>query len=249
MDIREVSGVRVIDIAFCAGFIEGEGWMTPPAIKRNGTMASGARIAACQVVREPLCKLQDIFGGTIIVKKAQKHKHPHWQDQYVWSVYGNKAIGIMMTIYPFMSDRRKERIRICIDLWRQHRFTKPMEPEVTEAVQMYKEGKSTREIAQVFGVHPTTVLEWLHGRSKNGVPLALRDAPKRLISEDVVVSAIKRVLCGETRINVAKSIGEDYFTVAAWLNGKSRPHSLLRAKQELALERITSNEPYQSSLF
>jgi hypothetical protein len=225
-----------VQIAFCAGFIEGEGWFTPPKIKKNGTMASGARVAACQVTAEPLLKLQATFGGNVTTKKAEKHKHPHWQDQYIWQVYGDKAVGIMMTIYGFMSERRKERIRICVDLWREHHLGKPSRHEVVEAIKMYtKEGKSAREIAVSFGVHNCTVYEWLRGDRKNDTPVSTNFPPRRSIDESVVISAIKRVLLGESRINVAKSINEDYYTVAAWLNGKSRKDCLMKAKDDLGI--------------
>ncbi len=226
--------VTPIQIAFCAGFIEGEGSFTPPIIRENGSLASSARVFATQVSKDPLLRLQDILGGTIISKKAQKDKHPHWQDAFVWSLYGNNAIGFMMTVYDFMSERRKERIRICIELWKRHNLAKPSAYQVESAIKMYTEDKkSAREIAKIFGVHNTTVYEWLRGDTKNNHPVSTHHAPNKIIDETVVLDAVRRVLCGESRINVAKSINEDYYTVAAWFNGSSRPECLKKVQKEL----------------
>lgn len=82
-------------LTWAAGFLEGEGcfyW-------RNTEM-----IAAGQVQKEPLLWLQQMFGGNIALKK--NGKNAIWS----WLVCGSRARGIMLTLFPLMSTRRKEQI-------------------------------------------------------------------------------------------------------------------------------------------
>lgn len=82
------------DIAWAAGFLEGEGCFT---------WKDTECIVAPQVQREPLSRLASLFGGTI--------RDRHGRGQVEWAVSGSRARGVMMTIYSFMSPRRKEQIK------------------------------------------------------------------------------------------------------------------------------------------
>ena len=87
------------DIYWAAGFLEGEG---------SFRLARGTVITAPQVQREPLDRLQKMFGGTIAFRKRENPKH---SDIHIWSVCGSRARGVMMTLYSIMSPRRQEQIR------------------------------------------------------------------------------------------------------------------------------------------
>lgn len=85
------------DLAWSAGFIDGEGHI-------NWTDANTSpRITAAQNSPELLKRLQDNFGGSITSPKAHK-----WS---VWTAYGSRALGIMQTLYPFFSAKRKDEVR------------------------------------------------------------------------------------------------------------------------------------------
>lgn len=95
------------DIAWAAGFLEGEGCFHPARQK----------ITAAQVQLHPLEKLRDLFGGSI--KKygpygSSKHTNPY----YLWALCGSKCAGLSMTIYDCMSPRRKEQIKTMLDRWK-----------------------------------------------------------------------------------------------------------------------------------
>lgn len=87
------------DIRQAAGFLEGEGNFHA---NKNSTT-----IRASQINKEPLEKLQAWFGGSIIRKTDSYHPNGIW----VWAASGARSRGIMMTIYKFMSLRRKAQIR------------------------------------------------------------------------------------------------------------------------------------------
>ena len=87
------------DIAWAAGFIEGEG-----SVKRGTSL----QICAAQVNQEPLLRLQSLFGGSITEHTAAAGKKSR---ATIWRVTGARGRGFAMTIYPFLSEKRKEQIR------------------------------------------------------------------------------------------------------------------------------------------
>lgn len=91
------------DLEWAAGFLEGEGSFLYNHNRK--TLSNGRKkdtgtqeVSATQVhTSEPLNKLQALFGGTV-----------RGED---WRVTGPRARGVMMTLYPLVSSRRKEQIR------------------------------------------------------------------------------------------------------------------------------------------
>jgi len=87
------------DLAWIAGFLEGEGCF-------YGT-DSGQSIQASQVNPEPLGKLLELLGGRVLKKKG----HGSSKDFWLWKVAGSRARGIMLTLWPLMSYKRQEQIK------------------------------------------------------------------------------------------------------------------------------------------
>ena len=98
--------VNTVDLAWAAGFLEGEG-----SFRDNHKCPT---IGAVQVQYEPLEKLQRIFNrGSIKPGKPSNNK---WQPFYRWLMC--QAAGEMMTLYNFMSQKRRRQIRIALDRWK-----------------------------------------------------------------------------------------------------------------------------------
>ena len=99
------------DLGWAAGFLEGEGSFHP-------AHGSGA-INAVQVQREPLDLLLTLFGGSVRLFKRQRIRDkPTW----TWYVSGTRARGVMQTLYPLMSDRRRKQIvKVLRTQWGQKR--------------------------------------------------------------------------------------------------------------------------------
>lgn len=99
--------MRVEDIAWAAGFLEGE-----------GCFYAGNRISvrAAQVQPDPLYRLREILGGNVTgpYKKTQANHRP----SYDWGIHGCHAIAVMMTLYTLMSPKRQASIRRAIDKWK-----------------------------------------------------------------------------------------------------------------------------------
>lgn len=95
-------------IAWAAGFLEGEGcfgWYG----KHNGYPL----VAACQVEPEPIARLCNIFGVEMKQARSTSVGNPVWE----FRVTSAKAIGVMMAVRHWMSDRRTEKIDECLDKW------------------------------------------------------------------------------------------------------------------------------------
>lgn len=103
--IRASTSPTVPDLHWAAGFLEGDGSFQP---NRNSGMVSAA-----QVNREPLTKLQKMFGGSI--KKTIRRNLNH-SNFHVWQVSGPRARGVMMTLYILMSGRRQSQIDVALGL-------------------------------------------------------------------------------------------------------------------------------------
>lgn len=91
-------GDIIKNIHWAAGFIEGEGSFCIRK-KKSGNYS---QVSASQKQKEPLERLQKIFGGAIYTEKT---------TMYRWQTNGSLARGIAMTLYSLMSPRRKEQIK------------------------------------------------------------------------------------------------------------------------------------------
>lgn len=95
------------DIGWIAGFLEGEGYF--------GITRTCSVIAVSQVNPEPLKKLQRLLGGKICHCKNNHINHNNFDR---WSVHASRAVGIMMTVFPLMSLKRRDKIRKVIQIWK-----------------------------------------------------------------------------------------------------------------------------------
>lgn len=89
-------------LSWAAAFIEGEGWIS---LRSGGSVQIGAR----QVDKEPIERLLALFGGNAILEvtnKKQYNNSPSWK----WYAYSARAVGIMLTLYPWFTTRRKEQV-------------------------------------------------------------------------------------------------------------------------------------------
>jgi hypothetical protein len=100
--------ITSLNIAWAAGFLEGEG-----SFMQSRTTPY---LECCQVQLEPLQRLQAMFGGTISFYE-RKSNNPKWSDYHRWTLYGNKAAGVMMTLYTLMSPKRQDKIEVVIKDW------------------------------------------------------------------------------------------------------------------------------------
>jgi hypothetical protein len=98
--------IDIGDLKWVAGFIEGEG---------SFTVGRGIRVAASQVEKWPLEKLNLFFPGNLHFREPNGSKKGFW----TWSIGSKRnAIALMMTLYSLMSPKRQIEIRKCINYWK-----------------------------------------------------------------------------------------------------------------------------------
>jgi hypothetical protein len=94
--VEATESPTVPDMAWAAGFLEGEG---------HFTRYSSEQIRVKQVQAEPLEKMQRLFGGSLELCR---------RNCYEWILCGQRARGLMMSVYVLMSPKRQEEIKWCL---------------------------------------------------------------------------------------------------------------------------------------
>lgn len=101
------------DVAWAAGFLEGEGsfhlW-TKKDSRYAGGVCQYPRVKASQNDREPLERLLDAFGGSINVERHAGSDRPNRKTIWYWALTGDRAVAVMEAVLPLMSSRRKVQI-------------------------------------------------------------------------------------------------------------------------------------------
>ena len=101
--------VDVKDIAWVAGLLEGEGnFMSDPS-------GSLARIKLEMTDEDVVRKAASIMGAPSVGYRIKSN--PKWKPTYVFYLCGAKAAGWMMTLYPFLGKRRRQKIRTVLCHW------------------------------------------------------------------------------------------------------------------------------------
>ncbi len=101
--------IDIGDLKWAAGFLEGEGSFC--------FVGSSPCVQAGQVQKWPLEKLNLLFprGKISFIKKKRKG----CQDSWIWNLKVLDSVGLMMTLYTFMSPKRKEEIKKSLGRWKK----------------------------------------------------------------------------------------------------------------------------------
>ena len=112
--------ISVAELAWVAGFIEGEGcfYFSPK------TAHISFMVCAAQVQRWPLDQLQKLVGGKIGRIAPRKGKG-HW----AWNLTGPRGVGLALTLFSAMSPDRRQKIKELLLVWKK---TAPMAPKHVE---------------------------------------------------------------------------------------------------------------------
>lgn len=106
--------MEIKELYWAAGFIEGDGCfsMSDSKARRDyNVVVTGAD-------PEPLERLAKLFGNKVLPYAPGMYGPLTKKKMYRWTATGSRAIGVMMTLYSLMSERRKTRIREVIQFWK-----------------------------------------------------------------------------------------------------------------------------------
>jgi len=95
--------ISLLDIAWAAGIFEGEG-TCPRRSKTNRTTTA----SVTQKDLWLLHRLQELFGGTVRQYSQKEGLYGRWFAS------GERARGFLMTVYAFLSPRRKAQVRAAL---------------------------------------------------------------------------------------------------------------------------------------
>src|SRR5215510_4031952 len=104
------------EIAWLAGLLEGEGSFGHKTARKNGTPYITARVSLEMCDIDIVTRARKILDAPAVY--ARPARKAHGNDTYRIDISGSKAIAVMMTILPFMGERRRTRILACIDAWK-----------------------------------------------------------------------------------------------------------------------------------
>ena len=110
---------RSLDIAWAAGIIEGEGTMG--LYRSSRTSHRHPTVALSMTDRDIVVRVHHIcgFGGSIM-DNPERSRFGR-KRQYKINATGARAIGIIMTIYQFLGERRRQRAGQILAYWRDTR--------------------------------------------------------------------------------------------------------------------------------
>lgn len=106
---------RQLDLAWCAGFIDGEGCFSV-LMNRNTTGNKPARVGLSvqQVAREPLDRLQGVLGGK--VRGPYQHRtgigrKPYFRYDLRWGILQD----VIEELWPYLSKPKRMQYNLAVD--------------------------------------------------------------------------------------------------------------------------------------
>jgi hypothetical protein len=90
------------DLAWAAGFFDGEGYITIQRRSYKGYTGHYLRIGINHVNPKPLKKMQSLFGGVI---REQKTVYGNRHRRMEWGVSCNKATNILVQLIPYLVNK------------------------------------------------------------------------------------------------------------------------------------------------
>lgn len=110
----KLKNLSLLNIAWIAGIMEGEGTF--------GITNSNSPFWAIQMTdKDVIDKIQMTTHSRLYGPYGRNNRPSHHKPIYRVSLYGNPAISWMMTVYWFMGERRKNKIKFIIEKWKSCR--------------------------------------------------------------------------------------------------------------------------------
>lgn len=112
-------------IAWVAAMIEAEGCIVATSYQyqkpgRGHYQARCFRLAIEMTDLDVVLRIRDILGPLCTVRERKPPSvNPNHRRRYILQFTGNELAGWLMTIYPFMGQRRRAKIRQALKLWHE----------------------------------------------------------------------------------------------------------------------------------
>lgn len=117
--------ISISDIYWLAGYLEGEGYFGVG--KANGARSKSLafKISVGSTDRDVVERASRIMSGIVRLHSNGNGIRDGYARKrlYDFTIHGSRAIQWMMTLYPLMGTRRKERIGEVISAWKNYENT------------------------------------------------------------------------------------------------------------------------------
>jgi hypothetical protein len=146
-------------IIYLAALLEGEGCFT---MSKNSP-----RIQINMTDEDVIKNVAEMFNVTYRPMKGKiRESHPEWKMCYNVTINGEKAISLMMSILPLMSQRRQEKIKEVIALWKKVPTPSNQKLNSRQAHFIREEfnGKNYKELALKYGVSYAAIWNVVNNR-------------------------------------------------------------------------------------
>jgi len=164
--------IRLVDIAWLTGLLEGEGIL--------GMSGRSILIAVNMTDRDIIERAASLMDGHVYDLPIRAHRKPQWRAQ----LKGPRAAG-WMTMYPLLGTRRREQVQRALSGWRAMRYVRVsplIERSIVEAWAAGAINKSA--LARRFGISRNTVYDVLV-RSAAGDLRVMEYRPRSVTAIDV----------------------------------------------------------------
>ncbi len=115
-----------IELAYLAGFMDGEGWITQQ--KGSSTNASTYRLLQVgigQNTREVLDWIKQIYGGNVYTR-LPKHRSPN--IGYQWQITGEPAAEMLRDVIPFLRIKKSKAEELLLAWETRHDYNYETDP-------------------------------------------------------------------------------------------------------------------------
>jgi len=117
-------GLRVRNIAWVAGVLEGEGCFSLQLNPFRLMVSMNSTDLDVVERMYTITGLGTVYYKTKLAGSQMTGRFKTNKDAHDWRISKNSdAIALMMTVYPLMGERRQAKIRDCIHAWKEYRKT------------------------------------------------------------------------------------------------------------------------------
>lgn len=98
-----MSDISEVDLAWCAGFFDGEGYVTISRRNHKGYTGHYLRVGINHVAPEPLYKFVELFGGKLEYDdKCKGNRKP----RYRWAKSTSSALSVLEQLEPYLLNKQ-----------------------------------------------------------------------------------------------------------------------------------------------
>lgn len=106
--------MRDTDLAYLAGIVDADGYVTATRSVRRGAVYHGAQVGITGSRRQPHDLATSLFGGKVLAHSPGRGREHH-RTQHHWQAGGDRAVPVIEALLPYLRVKAA-RARLVLDL-------------------------------------------------------------------------------------------------------------------------------------